>query len=79
MKRFIIIALLTSWFATDVNAQCNEQLVNKCYPTMAGFTYLKDFKFRLKEKSEAAPKPKAKFQLILSKNTKYLLTACNAE
>lgn len=79
MKRFIIIALLVSWFATDVNAQCNEELVNKCYPTMAGFTYLKDFKFRLKETSEATPKPTAKFQLILSKNTKYLLTACNAE
>ena len=27
----------------------------------------------------ATPKPTAKFQLILSKNTKYLLTACNAE
>ena len=79
MKKFIVITLLITWFATDVNAQCNEQLVNKCYPTMSGFTYLKDFKFRLKEKSEATPKPRAKFQLILSKNTKYLLTACNAE
>ena len=33
----------------------------------------------MKAKSEASPKPTAKFQLILSKDTKYLLTACNAE
>ena len=79
MKRLILITLISGWFVGGSFAQCNETLVNKCYPTMSGFTYLKDFKFRLKEKSDATPKPKAKFQLILSKNTKYKLTACNAE
>lgn len=77
MKR--LIALLTVLFAAaGLRSQCNEQLVNTCYPTINGYTYLKDFKFRLKEASTENPKPTAKFQLILSKDTKYLLTACNA-
>ena len=54
-------------------------MVNKCYPSIDGYTYLKDFKFRLKEASAENPRPTAKFQMILSKDTKYLLTACNAE
>ena len=79
MKRlFAVVACFTSMIVAS-NAQCNEQLVDKCYPTIDGFTYLKDFKFRLKAASEVNQKPIAKFQLILSKDTKYLLTACNAE
>lgn len=78
MKSLLTI-LVAVFMASVASAQCNEQLVNKCYPTIDGYTYLKDFKFRLKEASEANPKPTAKFQLILSKDTKYLLTACNAE
>ena len=75
-----VIAILISLFVyLGASAQCNEQLVNKCYPTIDGYTYLKDFKFRLKEASTENPRPTAKFQLILSKDTKYLLTACNAE
>jgi hypothetical protein len=63
----------------DALAQCNDKLVDKCYPTLGDYTYLKDFKFKLKPGSSTTPKPTAKFQLILSKNTKYLLSACNAE
>jgi hypothetical protein len=79
MKRLIAVLFLLPFFTVQSSAQCNEQLVDKCYPTIDGYTYLKDFKFRLKEGSEANPRPTAKFQLILSKDTKYLLTACNAE
>ena len=79
MKNIVAVFICLSFFLLDANAQCNEQLVNKCYPTIEGFTYLKDFKFRLKATSAASPKPTAKFQLILSKDTKYLLTACNAQ
>ena len=78
MKK-LIATFVCLFIITVVSAQCNEQLVNKCYPTIDGYTYLKDFKFRLKEGSEANERPTAKFQLILSKDTKYLLTACNAE
>lgn len=74
------IAVIVCFFAVaSLKAQCNEQLVNVCYPTIDGYTYLKDFKFRLKEASPENLKPTAKFQLILSKDTKYLLTACDAE
>ena len=75
----LIAAIVCLFVFGGLSAQCNEQLVNICYPTIDGYTYLKDFKFRLKEGSEANAKPTAKFQLILSKDTKYLLTACNAE
>ena len=75
----LIATIACMVLVTALSAQCNEQLVNKCYPTIDGFTYLKDFKFRLKEGSEANQHPTAKFQLILSKDTKYMLTACNAE
>ena len=78
MKNIVAIVLCVFLFE-GLSAQCNEQLVNKCYPTIEGYTYLKDFKFRLKEGSTENPKPLAKFQLILSKDTKYLLTACDAE
>ena len=78
MKRYFVLMFFASLIYSGINAQCNDQLVNGCYPTIDGYTYLKDFKFRLKEASEANPKPTAKFQLILSKNTKYLLTACDA-
>lgn len=75
----LIAAFIGVIFISSLSAQCNEQLVNKCYPTIDGYTYLKDFKFRLQEATEENPKPRAKFQLILSKDTKYLLTACDAE
>ena len=78
MKRYFVLMFFASLIYSGISAQCNDQLVNGCYPTIDGYTYLKDFKFRLKPASEAMPKPKAKFQLILSKNTKYLLTACDA-
>lgn len=79
MKRLFAVVACITLFAGGAIAQCNEQLVDKCYPTIDGYTYLKDFKFRLKAASSEKPKPTAKFQLILSKDTKYLLTACNAE
>ena len=78
MKKIIAFAF-GLFVISGLSAQCNEQLVNLCYPTIDGYTYLKDFKFRLKEASAENPKPTAKFQLILSKDTKYLLTACDAE
>ena len=79
MKRHVVLIFLSVLMAGGLSAQCNDQLVNNCYPTIDGYTYLKDFKFRLKPASDANPKPTAKFQLILSKNTKYLLTACDAQ
>ena len=74
----LFATLLCLFIFGGLSAQCNEQLVNKCYPTIDGYTYLKDFKFKLKAASEANPRPTAKFQLILSKDTKYFLTACNS-
>lgn len=79
MKRILIIALLVFCGSQISRAQCNDQLVNKCYPNITGYTFLKDFKFRLKEGGPGNEKPTARFQLILSKNTKYILTACDAE
>lgn len=79
MKSFVVLVFSVVLMSGGMKAQCNDQLVNNCYPTIDGYTYLKDFKFRLKPASDANPKPTAKFQLILSKNTKYLLTACDAQ
>ena len=77
---FIISFLIVVAFAPEVAfSQCNDKLVDKCYPTLGDYTYLKDFKFKLKPGTPGGTKPTAKFQLILSKNTKYRLTACNAE
>lgn len=81
MKKVLLIVSLLIVVALapkSVYSQCNDKLVDKCYPTLGDYTYLKDFKFKLKSGSEGT-KPTAKFQLILSKNTKYRLTACNAE
>ena len=58
MKNIVAIVLCVFLFE-GLSAQCNEQLVNKCYPTIEGYTYLKDFKFRLKEGSTENPKPLA--------------------
>lgn len=79
MKRIALIASVIMMSATYGWGQCNDQLVDICYPTIEGYTYLKDFKFRLKPASEAQTNPTARFQIILSKNTKYLLTACDAK
>ena len=81
MKRvYALLGLLSLLIVTpDITyAQCNDKLVDKCYPTLGDYTYLKDFKFKMKAGTAEKPNPTAKFQLILSKNTKYRLTACNA-
>ena len=81
MKRVYALIVLLSVFTLSADlsmAQCNDKLVDKCYPTLGDYTYLKDFKFKMKSGTAEKPNPTAKFQLILSKNTKYRLTACNA-
>jgi len=61
----------------QTSAQCNDQLIDLCMEQQASFTYLKDFKVRLK-KSKKNSAQVAKYSVMLTKGTKYRFTTANA-
>lgn len=82
MNKIIIVFLigfLVFSFKNEVNAQCNEQLVNNCALSVGdNATYLKDFKVKLKKAKRNSPPPVARFSVVLNKGTHYRFTLCNA-
>ncbi|MGY6560521.1 MAG: hypothetical protein ACXITV_00280 [Luteibaculaceae bacterium] len=61
-----------------VNAQCNDQLLATGAELLEKYTYLKDFRVRLK-KSKKNEIAEQRFSVILSKGTKYRVVAAQAK
>lgn len=84
MKLLTTIFTAVCLFATGSSfGQCNDQLVDIALEAIDQkpsdkFTYLKDFKVRLKKSKKNKPEA-AKYTVILSKGTLYRFTTANAK
>ncbi len=81
--KFIFLGLLMLFLANhtiNVYAQPRDVLIDMC-ASKAGddATYLKDFVVDLDAANPGEKAPVAKFSMVLSKNTVYRLSVCNAE
>ncbi|MBU0489155.1 MAG: hypothetical protein KKA07_07265 [Bacteroidetes bacterium] len=82
MKKFLYIILLGFIFLIPgkASAQCNDELLNVCYPSLGEFKYLKSWPVKIKKnKKKGAPPSVLRFNVVLNGGYKYILTACDAE
>ncbi len=78
MKRLAIFLFTIALVSTAVS-QTTEQLVEICTARLSGATYLQDFQVQLGAAEPGRPIPVAKYSILLSKNTQYRFSICNAD
>jgi hypothetical protein len=81
MKNIIqsIFALLLSLtLSVSVYSQSDMELVGQCAASAGDVTFLKDFVVKLDAGTPGGKPPQAKFSMVLSKNTNYRFSICNA-
>ena len=81
MKNIIksIFALLLIFSLSGiVYSQSDMELVGQCAASAGDVTFLKDFVANLDAGTPGGKPPSVKFSLVLSKNTNYRLSICNA-
>ena len=81
MKRILTLTFLALFIVGfHVNAQTEAQLVELCIGTTGDATYLKDFVVKLPGRAPGGEKdPEFKSSMVLSKDTEYKFTICNAD
>jgi len=83
MKKIIFLIALVSIMAfvpDKVLGQSGSKLVELCTSTAGDdATYLKDFFVQLDAAGPDGKAPEQRFTMVLSKNTEYRFTVCNAE
>lgn len=81
MKRILILVSLTLFiFELPIIAQPSEaQLVEFCIGQNSDVTYLKDFIVKLDAANPGEKKPEFRTSMVLSKNTEYKFSICNAD
>ncbi|PKP17892.1 MAG: hypothetical protein CVU05_14670 [Bacteroidetes bacterium HGW-Bacteroidetes-21] len=57
--------------------QCDDQLIEICYPEIGDFKFLKSYQVRFKKSKKDAPLM-GKNVLVLTENTNYRIVVCNA-
>ena len=72
----ILLSVVILSFAGNVSAQCNDELIDTGMESLEDFTYLKDFKVRLKRSTKRSPQI-AKYSIMMTKGTKYRFTTSN--
>lgn len=73
----IIAIVIISGFTKNVVAQCDDQLIEVCYPEIGDFKFLKHYPVRFKKSKKEAPLT-GKNVLVLNQDTKYKIVVCNA-
>jgi hypothetical protein len=78
---FLIIFILIAWLGEkSANAQSSTKLVEFCAASAGDdATYLKDFVVELPEAGPDGKPPEQRYTMVLSKNTEYRFTVCNAD
>jgi len=74
--KYIFLSLI--FFASEIIAQDNVELVAQCAASAGNVTYLKDFIVKLDAGIPGGKPPSAKFSMVLSKNTQYRFSICTA-
>ena len=79
MKYLLTVAFIFAMmFAAEiVKGQCDDQLIEVCYPEIGDFKFLKHYQIRFKKSKKDAPL-KGKNVLVLTQDTKYKIVVCNA-
>jgi hypothetical protein len=78
---FLLIFILIAWLGEkSANAQSSSKLVEFCAASAGDdATYLKDFVVELPEAGPDGKAPEQRYTMVLSKNTEYRFTVCNAD
>jgi hypothetical protein len=79
-KIYVLLGLILILGAAELRAQSAADLVDICAANAGDdATYLKDFIVELAGASANEKPPQAKFSMVLSKNTRYRFSICNAD
>jgi hypothetical protein len=73
---FALLFLLS--ISGTVYSQSDMELVGQCAASAGDVTFLKDFVVKLDAGTPGGKPPQAKYSMVLSKNTNYRLSICNA-
>lgn len=71
MVKNIVLLTLSLFFFTTIKAQCNDQLLVAASEKLETFTYVKDFKVKLKEVKTKKDPENVTYTVILNKDMKY--------
>ncbi len=79
MKYFLTVILIFALVFTVkiVKGQCDDQLIEVCYPEIGDYKFLKHYQVRFKKSKKDAPLM-GKNVLVLNQDTKYKIVVCNA-
>lgn len=75
---FIILVVPFLYFSENVKAQCDDQLIEVCYPEIADFKFIKHYPIRFKKSNKEAPLT-GKNVMVLNQGTKYKIVTCGAQ
>ena len=73
---FALVLLLT--ISGTLYSQSDMELVGQCAASAGDVTFLKDFIVKLDAGTPGGKPPAAKYSMVLSKNTNYRFSICNA-
>lgn len=76
--RSIFTLALVLTISGSLSAQSDMELVGQCAASAGDVTFLKDFVVNLDAGTPGGKPPQAKFSMVLSKNTSYRFSICNA-
>ena len=77
MKKYILIIIIA--FAVNMAySQCNEELVQICYPSLKNYTFLKSVPVKLKKAKKGEPPANLKKTFVFNAGVRYRITGCNA-
>lgn len=76
---FILFAILLIGNSSKLLAQSGQELIDICNMVAGDAMYLKDFQIKLDAAKPGEEPPKARYSVVLSKNTEYLFSICNSK
>lgn len=80
MERCLIFLLIFSCaFINHALSQCDEELVNICYPTIGDYTLIKTIPVRIKKSRKGSPPNDLRNSIIFEGGNNYKITTCNAQ
>ena len=78
MKKYLIIIYIAIYTANVGYSQCNDELIQKCYPSLKTYTFLKSLPIKMKKSKKGDPPAIMKKAFVFDKNITYKISACNA-
>lgn len=61
-----------------IKAQCNDELLGICYPTIGNYKFLKSYPVKMKKSKKGEPPMTGQNSIVLNSGVTYRFSACNA-